>query len=58
MIDEVLAELAVVLKNPKENEKLTELVLALLHRVYTELVAWIRSALRSYDRNVIGLLRV
>jgi hypothetical protein len=58
MITDVMAELAVVLKNPQQNEKLTELVLLLLHRIYTELVAWVRSALRSYDRNVIGLLRM
>jgi hypothetical protein len=58
MFDNVMAELAIVLKNPQDNEKLTELVLVLLHRIYTELVAWVRSALRAYDRNVIGLLRL
>ena len=58
MLGDVMAELANVVKNPQENEKLTELVLLLLHRIYTDLVAWVREALRSYNRNVIGLLRV
>jgi len=58
MIENVMAELVIVLKNPQENEKLTELVLVLLHRLYTEFVLWFRSAMRAYDRNVIGLLRL
>ena len=58
MIENVMAELVIVLKNPQENEKLTELVLVLLHRLYTEFVAWVRSTMRAYDRNVIGLLRL
>lgn len=58
MIENVMAELAIVMKDPQNNEKLTELVLVLLHRLYTELVAWVRSAARAYDRNVIGLLRL
>lgn len=58
MFDNVMAELAIVLKNPQDNEKLTELVLVLLHRIYTELVVWVRSVLRAYDRNVVGLLRL
>ena len=58
MIHDVMVELANVAKNPQQNEKLTELVLVLLHRLYTELVAWVRTALRTYDRNVIGLLKI
>ena len=58
MLGDVMAELMVVLKNPQQNEKLTELVLVLLHRLYTELVAWIRSAFGAYNRNVMALLNL
>ena len=58
MLSDLMAELANVVKNPRENEKLTELVLVLLHRIYTVLVAWVRSGMRAYDQNVIGLLRL
>ena len=58
MLSEVMVELSNVLKNPEDNEKLTELLLMLLHRIYTEVVTWVRSALQAYNRNVIGLLRL